>query len=369
MSWIKKILIPFYIGATSIALLLLIDFLIGVFLIACDESGGLFVSFCKDTLRVPHLVYHHDLSKNYRVIDSWGKTNYMLCTDENGFKISCNASHKSLKNFDVAFIGDSFTEGIGLEYEETFMGQISMSRPELKIANLGVSSYSPSIYFSKVNFLLEHGITFKELVVYVDVSDIQDEAVSYEISDGVVISKLSTVKSFPFYLSIKKLARWSFPLTYLGLHNLKTPSVPLQMEPAVAGHLMADYQRSAWTYNPSSIGYGQGGVKGGVEQSLRAMTKLSELLRDKGIDLSVGVYPWPAQLLYDTAQSEQVRIWEDFCRTRCVRFYNSFESFFALKDKISANKTIELYFIPGDVHHTRQGAEVIANDYLNASKK
>ncbi len=69
------------------------------------------------------------------------------------------------------------------------MGQIAKSRPELKIANLGVSSYSPSIYFSKVNFLLQQGITFKELVVYIDISDIQDEAISYELLDGVVVPK------------------------------------------------------------------------------------------------------------------------------------------------------------------------------------
>ena len=132
---------------------------------------------------------------------------------------------------------------------------------------------------------------------------------------------------------------------------------------------MADYQRGAWTYNPSSIGYGQEGVQGGIEQSLRAMTKLSDLLREKGINLSVAVYPWPSQLLYDKVESEQVRIWENFCKTRCVSFYNSFESFFALKDQISVNKTIELYFVPGDVHHNRKGAQVIANDFLNSKRK
>jgi hypothetical protein len=132
---------------------------------------------------------------------------------------------------------------------------------------------------------------------------------------------------------------------------------------------MADYQRGAWTYNPSSIGYGEEGVRGGIEQSLKAMTKLSDLLKDKGINLSVGVYPWPSQLLYDTVNSEQVRIWENFCKTRCVRFYNSFDSFFALKEQISANKTIALYFVPGDVHHNRKGTQVIANDFLNQTKK
>jgi len=407
MSWIKKTLTLFSIIAISVALLLLIDFSIGSFLIPCSEVAHLEVARCKNTntntnansLRVQHPVYHHDLKKNGREISQWGRETYELCTDENGFKTSCNSSNKSVKNFDIAFIGDSFTEGVGLEYEDTFVGQISKSRPELKIANLGVSSYSPSIYFSKVNFLLKQGITFKELVVYIDISDIQDEANLYELADGVVVPKgevspkgalvpkgvaVSKITEVPKgevapravevpkgvevsnYSSIKKWAHRSFPLTYFGLHLLKTLYFPLDLEQA---YLMADYQRGAWTYNPSSIGYGQGGIKGGIEQSLRAMTKLSDLLREKGINLSVGVYPWPSQLLYDTVASEQVRVWENFCKTRCVRFYNSFESFFALKDKISANKTIELYFVPGDVHHNHKGAEVIANDFLNLTEK
>ena len=52
--------------------------------------------------------------------------------------------------FDIAFIGDSFTEGVSLEYKNTFVGQISNYLSNYKIANLGVVSYSP-IYFQNCN--------------------------------------------------------------------------------------------------------------------------------------------------------------------------------------------------------------------------
>jgi hypothetical protein len=359
----------FYIGSVSIALLLFIDFLIGGFFLPCGERNHLYVSRCyKNKLRVPHVVYHHDLEKNVRAIDLWGTREYMVCTDGNGFKISCNSRFQSQRSFDIAFIGDSFTEGVGLEYEETFIGQISKSRPDLVIANLGVSSYSPSIYFSKVKFLLEQGIFFKELVVYIDISDVQDEAISYELNDGIVVSKDKGEEVALSKFSVKRLAHWSFPLTYYGASKLKTRYFR-EKTVEVNNFFSANYERSSWTYNPASSGYGQLGVQGGVEQSLLAMSKLSELLRQRGINLSIGVYPWPGQLLYDEGHSQQVRIWEDFCRTNCVRFYNSFQSFFILKDKISADKTIELFFISGDIHHNRQGAEIIANDFLNAYEK
>lgn len=95
------------------------------------------------------------------MVDKWGPLKYRLCTDANGFKASCHAKSSDDKNFDIAFIGDSFTEGIGLPYEETFVGVIAQNMPTLKIANLGVSSYSPSIYLSKVKYLLDHGFFLK----------------------------------------------------------------------------------------------------------------------------------------------------------------------------------------------------------------
>ena len=77
MSWIKKTFVLFYIGASSIALLLIIDFLIGGFLIPCYERQHLSFSRCKNTdantYNVPHPVYHHDLSKIIAAFNNGGR--------------------------------------------------------------------------------------------------------------------------------------------------------------------------------------------------------------------------------------------------------------------------------------------------------
>ena len=368
MSWTKSKYIFLYMVGTSLTLLLFIDFFVGGYMLPCEKRTHLTFSRCSNEARIAHPIYHHDLSKNYKGIESWGPLKYSLCTDINGFKVACNANDALSKYFDIAFIGDSFTEGIGLNYEDTFVGQISSKRPELKIANLGVTSYSPSIYLSKVKFLLEQGITFKELIVYIDISDIQDEAVNYTISNGVVISKTVSESIAPeFFTPLKQFLNWAFPLTYFGLQTLKAYFSNVSDDKTQnVSYLAADYDRSAWTYNSSSKGYGSHGVMGGVQQSLQAMAELSDLLKDNGIKLSVGIYPWPGQLLYDVKDSAQVRIWKDFCRSRCLNFYNSFDSFFSLKDEMPESKLIEQYFIEGDIHHNRLGAEVIANNFLKS---
>jgi hypothetical protein len=379
MNWTKSKYITLYMVGISLAVVLAIDFLVGDYLVPCDHRHHLTFSRCHnlrpldpDPARISSPIYHHDLAKNYKGTASWGNlTPYSICTDANGFKVACSKGDTIYKHFDIAFIGDSFTEGIGLNYEDTFVGQISAQLPSLKIANLGVASYSPSIYFSKVAFLLENGVKFSELVVYIDISDIQDEAIYYRLVDNSVVPRNTDSADNSFFRRVRDLAQWSFPVTYQGLRNLKN-LLGAGGTGIYAIH-DANYSRSAWTYNstgPWRYGdYGEGGVKEGVANSLFAMKKLSDLLEDRGIALSVGVYPWPGQLLYDTKESQHVLIWREFCASRCKNFYNSFDSFFALQKNIPTAQVINEFFIKGDVHHNRKGAEVIANDFLRIYQK
>ncbi len=355
-----------YFLLAPITLLLSIDFFFGGYMLSCEQRGHLSYSRCPNA-RIAHSVYHHDLAKSFTGQDIWGHLKYDLCTDENGFKTSC-VGLKNIKNFDVAFIGDSFTEGIGLSYEDSFVGKIANALPHLKVANLGVSSYSPSIYLAKVRYLLERGVTFKELVVYVDISDIQDEATFYVTQNGVVIDKKNMTQSASIE-KIKRVIRWSFPLSYAGLGVLrhKLDLNAENYEPI--DYLSYSYQRSAWTYDQLSMGYGQNGVAGGIESSLSAMLELSRLLKDKGISLSVGVYPWPAQLLHDRIESKQVQIWRNFCKKNCLNFHNSFDSFFELKERMPVESVVKEYFIQGDVHHNVRGAQIIADDFLKAYQR
>ena len=50
---------------------------------------------------------------------------------------------------------------------------IAGNLPQKKIANPGVVSYAPTIYFLKLKDFLDKGYRVKEVVVYIDISDIQ----------------------------------------------------------------------------------------------------------------------------------------------------------------------------------------------------
>ena len=61
--------------------------------------------------------YDHTLKKILEVKQS-GNQVHNLCTNNYGFKINCKKEIKKLnKNIDIAFLGDSIVEGVGIDAE------------------------------------------------------------------------------------------------------------------------------------------------------------------------------------------------------------------------------------------------------------
>lgn len=149
-----------------------------------------------------------------------------------------------------------------------------------------------------------------------------------------------------------------FTTAYKGLKKLIRPPPP--EAPKQEG--IFDLPRSRWTYDSQSEGYGELGVQDGIDKALDYMDRLHDLLERHGIRLSVGVYPWPAQLKElenSTAVNLQSRIWQKFCLDKCAYFIDLFPKF----AELVANKGVESvyrdYYIAGDVHFNEKGNALI----------
>ena len=129
--------------------------------------------------RIKNDFYHHTLKPNTIAKSVWGSFNYTTCTDKFGFRISCQKNENKKNKKKIIIIGDSFTEGIGLNYRETFVGMFN-KYSEYEIINMGVTSYSPIIYWNKVKHFLNKGLEADHVIVFIDVSDIDDEANNYK---------------------------------------------------------------------------------------------------------------------------------------------------------------------------------------------
>ena len=406
-----------YIAALTLILFLLVDFFAGnrLLSIAINEQP-------KDPFRAPHDIYHHTLKPNYNGIGFWGPGNYRgygtyhVCTNGSAFKDRCENVGVTEKSFDIAFIGDSFTEGVGMPYEDSFVGMVANQYPDLKIANLGVVSYAPSIYLAKLKEFYKQGYKFKNVIVFIDIGDVQDEALTYEVINGKVLSRHEQIPD-DLIPKLRRYASRLFPLTgflwnkiknYSATHikepieeqkyinptfatsptsqqtenenssgnsaelslsapvKVVTTSAPAMPNAPIEGASIYDlgYTRSAWTFNPNSLGYGPDGIQGTIKKMIHTMEELYELTRANNSTLSVGVYPWPGQIKYDVENSLQVQIWKNFCLNRCKHFYNSFPTFFREKAAIGDDALLFKYYMAGDMHFNAKGNRVIADTLI-----
>jgi len=334
-------------------------------------------------VRNRHPVYHHGLNKNVNILIEYGRgVPYFICTDGHGFRSSCTDQDDS-KYFDIGFIGDSFTEGVGIKFEDTFVGLFAEGNATLNVANLGVVSYSPSIYLSKIKYLIRNGYKFDHIIVLPDISDIQDEAVNSDLQDDIVIDKgrdaswgshkadaminwlLSELKkSFIITSNIGLIfERPDYFIARLGNNAPKLTDFsgnPAHMPPLNFG--AGEYHRAEWTKLKSSPHYGKDDISGGIRQSLERMTELYEFLSTNGIKMSIAVYPWPMQLLDGNKNHRGTQVWADFCEKRCYKYIDANPVFFAEADRSSVNEMIVRNYIHNDVHFSKHGHQLLFSE-------
>ena len=73
-------------------------------------------------------------------------------------------------------------------------------------------------------------------------------------------------------------------------------------------------------------------------------------------------------LIYDSEKSKQVEIWKQFCNNRCEFFFNNFPEFYEYSRKSTPQKTIEKFYLKGDVHFNAAGHSIIANNFIKNFK-
>ena len=309
-------------------------------------------------------IYDHKLAKNFNDIVAWGDKRYKFCTDGNGFRVSCKDINRNIKKFEIGFIGDSFTEGTGVDYENSFVGIIEKSLPKKNIANLGVSSYSPSIYLTKLKRLLKTGYSFDEIIVFVDISDIVDDVLCYKVIDKTKVERKETFKNCYTNFNYRENKVFGFiernlkfTFLFLNLFIDKSDSIT-----KIENQL--NHSRSEWTYNFNKTNLNGLDLKKAISFSLKNMENLYFFLKDNSINLSIAVYPWPGTLKFDKVNNLQVDIWENFCKKKCTKFYNFMPIFFEEIDRDNFYNSYKKLFIKGDIHFNAYSNKLIADNFI-----
>ncbi len=331
---------------------------------------------------VPHPLRHHALKADCRGSQHWGRATFPVITNSLGFRDEApRRVGKAADRPRLLLLGDSFVRGPSA-WPDTVAGMLAERLPEIEVLNGGVDSYSPSNYLNLTREVLAAGYEIDETMVFLDISDIQDEAAYYRDAEGgwAVHGPALTDERTSFYARTRQVIRRRLLLTdtvfewvehalvAFGVYHLNLPPY---------GNLFS-MPRSAWTYSdpPDGLvfpsGYAPLGAAGGIKKAKAKLAGLYRLLKGRRIPLSVAVYPWPEQIVHDDAESRQVSVWRQWCRDKCKRFVSAFQPLLAEKKRCTALLPGCWYarnFIFGDVHFNRAGNRLVVDTVIEALRR
>ncbi len=365
MILVKKLLDLLKILLITFVFSLVIDFFLGSKILKYFDTYFAKSQFYERLIRIDHPIYHHTLRENVQYTNNVSFVDtYVLCTNNHGFKSKCDQIDN--KDYEFAFIGDSFTEGTPIEYEDSFVG-IFTEKTGYKTANLGIVSYSPKIYLSKLNYLINEGFKFDHVVVFIDISDFYDDINFYTIDESLKVTEKNYKKK---NLKRRKFLRNNFPLTNFYMFVLKKYKFTIEEKQLDNNEnpIFTDKVnlKAKWTYsNKDKIeGYDLGVVEGN-QIMVNHMEKLYEILSKNNIKLSLAVYPWPHQLENDIVNSIHVKIWQEFCQNKCEKFINYFPIFFEKMNNSSYLEIYKKYYFKNDPHFNKIGHKILANKLID----
>jgi hypothetical protein len=259
----------------------------------------------------------------------------------------------------IVFVGDSFTEGLGVTYDESFVGLISthVDSSKIQVFNAGVVSYSPKLYYLKIKYALEKAsFRFNYLFIFIDIRDLYDE-LSYEEFHPTECTAGPEI----WYQLKKKLKSTSYTYYSIekmyGVNEYEMLSGSFPQEAFLEKEFKNDplyFQEGIWTLHEATFNrFAARGLKLASEN----IEKLIKLCRDYNITCTIVVYPWPVQIKFRDVESIQVQFWRRFSKVNNVGFVDLFPDF--INERKSSESIYDEYFISGDVHWNREGHKLV----------
>jgi hypothetical protein len=291
--------------------------------------------------------YEHGLVPNKNTERAWGRIVYAWKTDRHGFRTGdCAPREADPARPSVFVIGDSFVEGMGTTFEKSFAGLIACdaARQGKAAWNLGVASYSPIIYPLRIEAAArELGTTPKSIYLFLDLSDIDDDANVYRLAADGSVEKVPALYT-PYVKGTP------FDLGRFVLNNFSTARLAydLWIASSFSYRLSLGRDRARWAFDPALM---EKWGRRGLATAAANLDKVVALCRTWDCRLTLVVYPWPDNIVAGDRNSVQVTYWRDWSQERGVRFVDAFAPLFLE----APEKTLEKYYFAGDVHFNDAG--------------
>ena len=313
--------------------------------------------------------FHHVAAPNINVYEFWGNKKYKIKTNKFSMRIKNNESFnidKSKKN--IGFVGDSFVYGSGIDYKDHFIS--NLKRYNYNFLNLGYVSYSPSIYFKKIEQMIKKKkISFEKIFLFIDHSDIQDEAQFYrEDKYGNIVRKWMSdteVKSKNRKYKFKNYLKQNSFIFKL-YENISAPTISNDTKKCFKSENDLNFRKyldtNRFGYSYINDIQNQNWVDEGINKTLFYLDEIKSLSIEYKFEIIIMNYPSALEVIDNVSSKNSkhhnfLRDWSLKNKVNFVDVRNDFIKKENISDYLSN-------FISCDVHWNSNGHKIIS-DNLN----
>ena len=331
----------------------------------------------KTILKYNHCIsyqeYFYDLKKNCKGKYRFKKSFPLVktYTDEMGLRVSKSNQKKNPDNKNIFIYGDSFTYGVGLEYEKTYVGLIEKRLENYNVYNFGVGSYSPSVYLYKLKQYLSRGVYPNKVLIFLDLTDVIDESTRWTYDKTTDIVKLTSKELYVYsQKEEKKSDEYNFKLmkniaSYIN-YNLRNLRADTKLKLTSKYKIKQSIQGN-FTYTPPAKldkrFWKKDTFNNGIFKIQKVFNDLNEIADKNNFQLYLVIYPWAETLEF----GQNAYSWSNFAKNLCVnkncKVIDAIPTFTDYKKK-NKNWVKELYFL-NDEHFNEEGAKLLSQIVLS----
>jgi len=334
----------------------------------------------KPSGRVAHPIYDHSLRPNTSWMDRYGIYEAPYYSNSLGFRdgrireVAMDSGRPR-----VVLIGDSFTDGVGIPWEETFAGYLekSLGQDGIEVLNAGCNSYTPILARIKLrHWIADRSLRADRVVLFLDLSDVKDELFYEEDGQG----RARLIPYGPFASASgwgTRVEEWSefsekfmepnFVLLGAISRNLKLWARRMTRKELGSRGLFTNQSPPRWILEWEEY---EGPEKPVIESGIRKLKEnigaLAVFLKSRGIPLTLVVYPYPFHVVEGKPDRAIQKIWSGWCAENGVDFIDLFPEFVGIG---AGTKTAQRYYLEGDCHWNAAGHIRVAEALLKNRNK
>lgn len=345
--------------------------------------------------RVFNEKYKYTFNKNKTFNSMYFGHHYVVHTNNLGFRDKAVRNLDSKKEYSI-LIGDSFVEGVTLNYEKTIVGilnsKIKKDIKSFEFLNAGVASYSSYIYLKKIKTVLTENpwLKINSIFVFLDKSDIHNDLEYLDEPDLFKINpewKYKNKRKVAFKKDLLSLNLWRFytKQTVSGLLikivgdrveffvrdirdrfklskklNKSFFEIPKSYTDALRSiNDKRFYANYFYGDNWNTIG------KKSAQFSIKNLILLKKFLDKEKIPMIVVLYPWSYEIVEPIPRNNYLNYMQKNLKKNNIQFINLYDVFLTG----DSYQNISDYFIFNDVHYNAKGYKLVTNNFFKKIKK